>query len=73
MTDKSATPAEGEHAMTEPTAEPNIDSESTHDALELLGSGVPLSLVLDLASDRPSEEIYSAEPGSADWLEAPSH
>jgi hypothetical protein len=38
----------------------------------LLGSGVPLSLVLDLASDRPSEEIYDSEPGSADWLEAPS-
>lgn len=59
--------------MTEPAAEPNDSSESTHDALELLGSGVPLSLVLDLASDRPSEEIYQSEPGVADWLEAPSH
>jgi hypothetical protein len=53
-------------------AEPNHDADSTHDALELLGSGVPLSLVLDLASDRPSEEIYETEPGSADWLPAPS-
>jgi hypothetical protein len=57
--------------MTELAAKPSDSSESTHDALELLGSGVPLSLVLDLASDRPSEEIYTAEPGSADWLEAP--
>jgi hypothetical protein len=60
-------------AMTEPVAASGDNSESTHDALELLGSGVPLSLVLDLASDRPSEEIYETEPGSADWLEAPSH
>jgi hypothetical protein len=59
--------------MTEPTAEPDDNAESTHDALELLGSGVPLSLVIDLASDRPSEEIYTAEPGSADWLETPHH
>jgi hypothetical protein len=59
--------------MTETTAEPDHPADSTHDALDLLGSGVPLSLVLDLASDRPSEEIYDSEPGSADWLEAPGH
>jgi hypothetical protein len=53
-------------------ADSSHDADSTHDALDLLGSGVPISLVLDLASDRPSEEIYEAEPGSADWLPAPS-
>jgi hypothetical protein len=59
--------------MTKAVTASSDNSESTHDALELLGSGVPLSLVLDLASDRPSKEIYEAEPGSADWLVAPSH
>jgi hypothetical protein len=72
MTDDFAPPTERDDAMIEP-ADPDTNSESTHDALDLLGSGVPLSLVIDLASDRPSEEIYEAEPGSADWLEAPSH
>jgi hypothetical protein len=58
--------------MTEPPPTvPSTDPDSTHDALELLGSGVPLSLVLDLASDVTSEEIYEAEPGSADWLQTP--
>jgi hypothetical protein len=58
-------------AMTEPTGGTSTDADPTHDALDLLAAGVPLTLVLDLASDVTSEEIYEAEPGSADWLTAP--
>jgi hypothetical protein len=54
--------------MTEPVAGKTTDSQPTDDALSLLDSGVPLSLVLDLAMDPTSQDIYDAEPGSADWL-----
>ncbi|MHB2021888.1 MAG: hypothetical protein ACYCO3_00940 [Mycobacteriales bacterium] len=38
--------------------------------LELLGQGVPLSLLLDLAGlcQNASTEIYRQEGGQADWL-----
>jgi hypothetical protein len=50
-------------------AAPHIDeSEHTHEAFELLGDAVPLTLLLDLARTVDSEEIYTEEPGSADWL-----
>jgi hypothetical protein len=37
-------------------------------AMRLLSEGVPLSLLIDLASPPHSDEIYQAEPGDAAWL-----
>jgi hypothetical protein len=54
--------------MTEPEGPPTDESEHTHEAFELLGDAVPLTLLLDLARTVDSEEIYAEEPGSADWL-----
>jgi hypothetical protein len=38
--------------------------------MDLLASGVPLSLIIDLLDDRGpnSARILEAEPGDADWL-----
>jgi hypothetical protein len=38
--------------------------------MDLLASGVPLSLIIDLLDDRGpnSPRILQAEPGDADWL-----
>jgi hypothetical protein len=44
--------------------------DQTNVAMELLAAGVPLSLLLDLASALDSHEVYEREPGSADWLVA---
>jgi hypothetical protein len=44
--------------------------EQTHLAMELMAAGVPLTLLLDLASALDSREVYDREPGSADWLMA---
>jgi hypothetical protein len=40
--------------------------------MDLLASGVPLSLIIDLLDDRGpnSARILEAEPGDADWLPA---
>jgi hypothetical protein len=50
----------------------HIRSTESHDevntALELLSAGVPLTLLLDLASPVHSSEIYALEAGEADWL-----
>jgi hypothetical protein len=54
--------------MTTDDKAPTDESEHTHEAFELLGDAVPLTLLLDLARTVDSEEIYSVEPGSADWL-----
>jgi hypothetical protein len=49
-------------------------SDTQHDevdlALQLLASGVPLTLLLDLATPVHSAELYSMEAGAADWLYA---
>jgi len=37
-------------------------------ALRLLSGGVPLSLLLDLATPPHSTDIYNEEVGDADWL-----
>ena len=37
-------------------------------AMNLLAAGVPLTLLLDLATGLDSHEVYDREPGSADWL-----
>jgi hypothetical protein len=42
--------------------------EQTHLAMQLMASGVPLTLLLDLAGALDSQEVYDREPGSADWL-----
>ncbi|MGN6474460.1 MAG: hypothetical protein ACTHK4_12545 [Mycobacteriales bacterium] len=39
-------------------------------ALRLLSDGVPLSLLIDLATPPHSDEIYRAEAGDAEWLVA---
>ncbi len=39
-------------------------------ALQLLAAGVPLTLLLDLATPVHSSEIYALEAGEADWLYA---
>jgi hypothetical protein len=36
--------------------------------MRLLAEGIPLSLLIDLASAVHSREIYRSEPGDADWL-----
>jgi hypothetical protein len=47
---------------------------SEHDeidlAFDLLKSGVPLTLLLDLATPIHSAELYRIEAGPADWLHA---
>jgi hypothetical protein len=44
--------------------------DQTNVAMDLLAAGVPLTLLLDLASPLDSREVYDREPGSADWLVA---
>jgi hypothetical protein len=44
--------------------------DQTNVAMDLLAAGVPLSLLLDLATALDSHEVYDREPGSADWLVA---
>lgn len=39
-------------------------------AFDLLRGGVPLTLLLDLATPIHSSEIYEREAGQADWLVA---
>ena len=49
-------------------------TDTQHDdvdmALQLLASGIPLTLLLDLATPVHSAELYSMEAGAADWLYA---
>ena len=46
----------------------NGDHE-THDAMRLLAAGIPLSLLLDLATAVDSRQLYAEERGAADWLQ----
>lgn len=48
------------------------DAGQTEMALELLSAGVPLSLLLDLATTVNSHQVYDREPGDAVWLSAPA-
>jgi hypothetical protein len=43
-------------------------NDEVHTVLQLLGAGIPLTLLLDLAMPVHSAEVYHAEPGVADWL-----
>jgi hypothetical protein len=36
--------------------------------LALLEAGIPLTLLLDLATPIHSSDVYRIEPGAADWL-----
>jgi hypothetical protein len=53
--------------MTDHTRSIESNDEVTT-ALELLSAGVPLTLLLDLATPVHSREIYELEAGRADWL-----
>jgi hypothetical protein len=44
--------------------------DQTNVAMDLLAAGVPLTLLLDLATAVDSHEVYDREPGVADWLAA---
>lgn len=41
-------------------------------AMRLLAEGVPLTLLIDLATPPHSRELLEREPGEADWLVAAS-
>jgi hypothetical protein len=53
------------HTDSTSTALDEIDT-----ALNLLQAGIPLTLLLDLAMPINSADVYSTEPGTADWLYA---
>jgi hypothetical protein len=67
---------EGSTAMTEPYQSSTLMTgdltqlDQTNVAMDLLASGVPLTLLLDLAIALDSHEVYDREPGAADWLVA---
>jgi hypothetical protein len=42
--------------------------EEIETALTLLEAGIPLTLLLDLATPIRSVDVYRTEPGAADWL-----
>ena len=44
--------------------------DGVDDAMDLLAAGIPLTLLLDLATPVHSAEIYALEAGAADWLYA---
>lgn len=50
------------------SSSPQLDEINT--VLALLEAGIPLTLLLDLAMPIHSADVYSTEPGSADWLYA---
>jgi hypothetical protein len=58
--------------MTKETRSSNLRIDDTDTALSLLEAGIPLTLLLDLASPIHSEEVYASEFEVADWLYAAS-
>jgi hypothetical protein len=56
--------------MTERAGSTGQHVEESDTALELLEAGIPLTLLLDLATPIHSSDVYKTEPGAADWLEA---
>jgi hypothetical protein len=50
------------------SSNPQLDEIDT--VLNLLQAGIPLTLLLDLAMPIHSADVYTTEPGSADWLYA---
>jgi hypothetical protein len=55
--------------MAERTGPPSQPAHESDTALTLLEAGVPLTLLLDLATAIHSDDTYRTEPGAADWLE----
>jgi hypothetical protein len=51
-----------------PVTDESHQLDQTHLAMNLLATGIPLTLLLDLATALDSHEVYDREPGSADWL-----
>lgn len=56
--------------MTDRLRSTDTQHDEVHTAMELLGAGIPLTLLLDLATPVHSAELYSLEAGAADWLYA---
>lgn len=57
--------------MTENTVRSALTQHTdTDSAFELLKAGVPLTLLLDLATPIHSAEVYELEAGDAEWLQA---
>jgi hypothetical protein len=56
--------------MAERNDSSNQQLDEIDTALNLLQAGIPLTLLLDLAMPIHSADVYSTEPGSADWLYA---
>jgi hypothetical protein len=67
MTDTATDSATSTQIPAEAAAELR-PSAAVERALSLLASGVPLSLLLDLAGPVPSRAVYAAEGGDAGWL-----
>jgi hypothetical protein len=42
--------------------------DETQTMMALLTAGIPLTLLLDLATPIRSVDVYRTEPGAADWL-----
>jgi hypothetical protein len=55
--------------MTKRTESTSHELDEIETVLMLLGAGVPLTLLLDLATPIHSVDVYRTEPGAADWLE----
>jgi hypothetical protein len=56
--------------MTNELGSSSAQMEEIDRVLMLLGAGIPLTLLLDLAIPIHSDEVYVLEPGAADWLSA---
>ena len=50
------------------SALPDQQVDETGSVLTILGAGIPLTLLLDLAMPLRSVDTYRTEPGAADWL-----
>ncbi|MBV9485611.1 MAG: hypothetical protein JO246_06090 [Frankiaceae bacterium] len=55
--------------MAASTAMSGQHHDETQTILALLQAGIPLTLLLDLATPIRSVDVYRTEPGAADWLE----
>jgi hypothetical protein len=54
--------------MTDRLGSTDTQHDEVHNAMELLAAGIPLTLLLDLATPVHSAELYTLEAGAADWL-----
>jgi hypothetical protein len=56
--------------MTHSIELPRERMDEVDTALALLEAGIPLTLLLDLATPVHSADVYRTERGSADWIHA---